>query len=73
MMAEQSNLYYKQNKYKYQCFSKSRKTVITSDKMKKFIGIIFLMDHMVKKNLKDYRLTDSLGEMSIFSKFMNGN
>ncbi|KAL2748738.1 uncharacterized protein V1477_003381 [Vespula maculifrons] len=55
------------------CFSKSRKTVITSDKMKKFMGIIFLMDHMVKKNLKDYRLPDSLGERSIFSKFMNGN
>ena len=72
MMAEQSNLYYEQNKHKYQCSSKSRKmTVITTDEMKKFMGIILLMGHTVKKTLKEYWSNDPLEGMPIFSRVMS--
>jgi hypothetical protein len=74
LLAEQSNLYHRQNVDKWKMSPKSLKwTDITKTEMKKFLGLILLVGQVRKDNLKDYWSTDPTIATPVFSQTMSRN
>ena len=68
LLTEQANLYHSQNAQKWTVLPKTLKwSHITSEEMRKFLGLIILMGQVKKENKRDYWSTDPINFHTHFS------
>jgi len=74
LLTEQSNLYHSQNAKKWKVSPKTLKwSNITTEEMRKFLGLIILMGQVRKENIRDYWSTDPTISTPIFPHTMSRN
>ena len=72
LLTEQSNLYHSQNSEKWNVLPKTLKwSNITPEEMRKFFGIIILMEQLRNENTRDYWSTDPTISTPIFPHTMS--
>ena len=74
LLTEQSNFYRSQNAKKWEVLPKTLKwSNITTEEMRKFLGLIILMGQVRKKNITDYWSTDPTISTPIFLHTISRN
>jgi hypothetical protein len=74
LLTEQSNLYQRQNEQKWKMLPKTLKwSNITPEEMRKFMGLIVLMEQVRRESARDYRSIDPTISTPIFPQTMSRN
>ena len=74
LLTEQSNLYQSQNAAKWKVSPEALKwSNITPEEMRKYLGLIILMEQARKENIRDYWSTDPTISTSIFPRTKSRN